>query len=243
MNNETNLDTSAGFIRELQIMDQAKNYNQWIFDSIKPYIGSRVLEVGCGIGTFSEKILETGASVTSIDVDERCVMQVEKRIKNQRLRTIAMPAERIENLGELFDTVVLLNVLEHIEDDSRLIKQLSAVLNGNLIIFVPAFQILFGKTDFLVGHYRRYTKASLLSIIRSAGLEIVTCSYFNSVGFFAWFLMNRVLSQKTKNPSSVQVYDRVFVPVVRLLERVIPPPFGQSVLLVANRSGTVPTQI
>lgn len=226
--------SSHSFISELEVMEEAENYNSWIFETIRPHLGSSILEVGCGIGTFTEKLLTTGARVTSIDIDERCLSYTARRLKSERLELHCMPAREAVTLKGDYDTVLMLNVLEHIEDDAELLQTLRTELSGRLVLLVPAFTFLYGKTDELVGHYRRYSKKNLVELVRECGYTKVRCHYFNSVGFFAWFLMNRIIRQETNTVGRVKFYDEKVVPLVSRMESIIHPPLGQSLFLTAS---------
>jgi hypothetical protein len=134
------------------------------------------------------------------------------------------------------ESVVYLNVLEHIEDhDGELVKAHKALLHGgHLLVFVPAFMWLYSEFDRRVGHVQRYTKRGLVNLVGSAGFSVVKAHYFDVVGIMPWYL-NFVLRKAEPRTASVAMYDKLVVPPMRLLEAIISPPIGKNVLLVARK--------
>ena len=137
-----------------------------------------------------------------------------------------------------YDTVVLLNVLEHIPDDRQALGDIyeSLAPGGKLVLWVPAFEALYGKFDQRIGHYRRYRRDELLALVHHVGFQQVAARYTNLPGFFAWWLVVRVLGRAPTAGRLASTYDRYFIPVIRHVERFVRPPIGQSLLVVAQRS-------
>ena len=135
------------------------------------------------------------------------------------------------------DTVVMVNVLEHIQNDREVLFQLCRILRpgGHLLIFVPALRGLMSKLDLLFGHFRRYHRAELLEKITQAGGEVQLCRYFDFLGVFPWFLLNKLMGATTFNPKLVHINDKFVVPISAAVERVISPPFGKNIILVARK--------
>jgi predicted SAM-dependent methyltransferase len=137
----------------------------------------------------------------------------------------------------MFDAALMVNVLEHIKDDKEVLELLHSVLNPNgyLLIFVPALQALYSDFDRAVGHHRRYHLKNLKEITETAGFEILKLGYFDWLGASAWWLVNVILQSKKINPKSAKLYDRIGVPVTRTIERIISPPFGKNLIMVAKK--------
>ncbi len=137
-----------------------------------------------------------------------------------------------------YDTVVLLNVLEHIPDDHQALGDIyeSLAPGGKMILWVPAFEALYSKFDQRIGHYRRYRRNELLDLVHNVGFGQSTARYANLPGFFAWWLVVRVLRRSPTAGRLASIYDRFFIPVIRRVERVVRPPIGQSLLVIAQRS-------
>ena len=135
------------------------------------------------------------------------------------------------------DSFLYINVFEHIEDDYAEIKMLSSALNqnGHIIIFVPALNALLSDFDKGIGHFRRYDKKRLRSLAEEAGLEIVTLKYFDFIGIIPWLINFKLLKTKKMNSSTINVYDKMAIPVIKFLETKIPAPIGKNLLLVAKK--------
>jgi len=129
------------------------------------------------------------------------------------------------------------NVLEHIEDDlaELVLVRDTLISKGRVLIFVPAMPILYGQFDKLIGHFRRYRKKGLKEKCEAAGLKVLKLQWFDMIGSFPWFIKYRLLRSVKMEPAAVGIYDRVVVPVARPLEKLVSPPFGKNLLLIAER--------
>jgi SAM-dependent methyltransferase len=135
------------------------------------------------------------------------------------------------------DSIVLVNVLEHVAEDRALLSDVHEVLTpgGTLLLLVPALSLLYGTLDVAFGHHRRYSKPSLADKLREAGFQILVLSYFNLPGILGWFLTGQVLRRRTLEPRHVRLYDRWVVPWLSRVEERWTPPFGQSLMAVARK--------
>jgi 2-polyprenyl-3-methyl-5-hydroxy-6-metoxy-1,4-benzoquinol methylase len=228
-------------LSNLYLLAGADNYNAWLFDAIKPYIGRRVLEVGAGIGTFTSYLLDR-EHVTAADLDEACLGELSRRfsgvgnVEVMRMDVAAIGAEQMEMLSRrMFDTVVSMNVLEHIEDDRLALKNLRSLVSaGHLLLVVPALPVLYGVEDREVGHYRRYAKKELIDKLSGAGWRVERIHYLNSVGAVLWLVKNRIMKSPVTSPVNVRIYDKLIVPFLSKLENFIPVPFGQSLVAISS---------
>jgi hypothetical protein len=137
-----------------------------------------------------------------------------------------------------FDSIVYVNVLEHILDDAAEMRTAFDLVapGGSLGVFVPAMSRLYGTLDYKSGHHRRYDKARLREVIAGAGFEIVDLRYLEVAGVFPYWLMYRVLHRQSLSSMSSGVFDRVVVPTSKFLQRVVPnPPLGKNLLAIARR--------
>ena len=233
---------SVGQLRELEVMSLAVNYHRWTYDVMQPYLGARVLEVGGGFGSFTELLLDR-TRVVSIDNDPACTAELRARF-GARCQVRILDADLVDPdlpsrlAGERLDTVVCINVLEHIEDDLAALRNLYHVLEpgGRLALLVPAHPSLYGTLDAIVGHVRRYDRGRLLAAIRAAGFEPRACRYFNSVGAVGRYVLGRVRRQQQTGQAQVRFYDRWVVPVLAPFERLVPPPFGQSLVVIGHKA-------
>ncbi|MEP7112621.1 MAG: class I SAM-dependent methyltransferase [Ilumatobacteraceae bacterium] len=229
-------EADQGLFDVLEDLENAKNYSEWILELIAPHVSGRILEVGAGRGTYSTYFADHG-HLTALEPSQAHSSALRERLKdhpnvvviNAKLDGTAAPGS--------YDTVVLLNVLEHIPDDHQALGDIyeSLAPGGKMILWVPAFEALYGKFDHRIGHYRRYRRNQLLALVHKVGFQQVTARYNNVPGFFAWWLIVRILG-KTPTGRLAAVSDRYFVPVIRRVERLVRPPLGQSLLVVAQRS-------
>jgi SAM-dependent methyltransferase len=225
--------------RELEVtldnLFDAHNYRQWIFDLIAPALGPRVLEVGAGHGTFTD-LLAHRRHVTATDLSPRCVKELEDRFDHRTDVTVLHCDLIGSREAGPFDTAVLVNVLEHIQDDAGALKELAAQLvsGGRLALWVPAHMQLYSDFDRSIGHYRRYTCPELDQKLVDAGFVVDEVRYVNLVGALAWWIVARQLHRAPTGKMGVTVFDRYFVPVLRRLEGKRHMPAGQSVLALAH---------
>ena len=231
-------EADAELVATLDSLDGARRYTEWIFGLVEPHLGDRILEVGAGHGTFTELLSRRG-HVVATDMSARCVEVLRDRYD-------ASPVVEVDHMdlstavtARTFDSIVLVNVLEHIDDDATALKELYAGLEpgGRLILWVPAFQRLYSDFDRRIGHYRRYHIRGLTHLLDDAGFEVVDARYVNVVGALAWWLVARRLGRTPTAEGGVRLFDRAFVPVLRRIEAGRRPPFGQSVFCVARRPG------
>lgn len=136
------------------------------------------------------------------------------------------------------DTVVMINLLEHIRDDLAALRGLSRILRsgGHALIFVPAMPRLYSHLDEILGHHRRYKREQLAAITKAAGLDIVCLRYFDLLGVLPWWLVNTLGGKSEFSPTLSVLYDRVGVPLTRMAEAIMTPPFGKNLLLVARKN-------
>jgi SAM-dependent methyltransferase len=218
-------------------MSRAKNYFTWQARLVLPHVGRRVLEVGCGIGNFTGMLLDRDL-VVAVDAEPECVEQLRERYAGRpNLHTVvAYDLAGLERFAP--DTVVCLNVLEHIEDDRAMLGQMASIVcpGGAIVLLVPMFPALFGPIDRNLHHYRRYTRRGVERLATENGLRIRRAQYVNLMGFFGWWLNARVLRMEEQSDGQIAWFDRLVVPVMSRVEGLAAPPFGQSMLAVMERA-------
>lgn len=224
----------------LETLAQAPNFNERVFRLIEPYLGSRMLEIGTGIGNFTEKLLRGGRSVVSLEPEAALLRQARKKLGERpglELHGGALGAGIPPFLkGRRFDAQVCLNVLEHINDDRAALKECLELLEpeGRLILVVPQYQWLFGSLDEEDGHYRRYSRAELKAKLLESGFEVIHEGCFNLAGIAGWLLNGRILKRRELPVSQMKLYDRL-APALFWLESLAGPPAGLSLFMVGRR--------
>ena len=226
---------------DLETMSEARNYQAHVFGLVRPHVGSHVLEVGCGIGTMTGQLLDIAQRVECIEPNLNCATRARDALAgNDRVAIRVCHLEecnRAELAQQMFDTVVCVNVLEHIEDDVRalaLFHDVVAATGGRVLIFVPALQGIYSQHDAALGHHRRYSKRSLRAAFAAAGLDVVALKYTNPIGLLGW-MYNLYISGNTEHTSSqVSLFERFVAPWALPIERVVPPPIGLSLFAVGR---------
>ncbi|HKE28874.1 MAG TPA: class I SAM-dependent methyltransferase [Bryobacteraceae bacterium] len=224
-------------VRDQQRMESAKRYFEWQSDLAERHLGRRVLEVGCGLGNFTQHLIDR-EFVVGIDVEPACVHNHRQRFRGRANVT----SEYLDVLSPEFlelrryqpQSIACLNVLEHVKDDALALQHMNAVLpaGGTAVLIVPAFKALYGPIDEHLGHYRRYTKRSLTQVAQTAGFEVRILRFLNSVGFFGWWCNAKILKKTEQSSAQIKIFDSLLVPILSRTERWIEPPVGQSLFTV-----------
>jgi SAM-dependent methyltransferase len=218
---------------------EADRYNGWIVDQVRPWAGRRILDAGCAIGNITRRWLDRDL-VVAVELLEGYVRRVRERLgahPNFQVFQYDLADPRVRELARFrFDTVTCFNVLEHVEADEQGLANFHALLQpgGHLLMVVPACRWLYGTLDAAENHYRRYRREELRGKVQRAGFRILRLRYMNFPGVFGWFVNGRLLRRRTLPPRQVAIYDRL-VSWIAALERVVPPPVGQSLVLVARK--------
>ena len=222
-------------LRRMAALDR---YNAFLFEVIAPYMGRRILEVGAGTGTITQ-FLRGRERVCATEVDAQYLQLLERRFEHDpQIRTSMFDLDKAvpaDVASERYDTVICLNVLEHIEDDGAALRRMCEVLedDGRLILLVPAHQFLFGTMDSAIGHYRRYARNSLRALLEREGFSLETDLMLNALSTPGWFLNGRILRRSSVPGFQARLANRL-VPLFRL-ERKLKLPIGLSVVAVAHR--------
>jgi SAM-dependent methyltransferase len=229
--------TGDGFaysgVENLEVMREAVNYNRYLLSLVTKQLGpdDHVLDFGAGTGTFAIPLHQSGVKIIAIEPDASLRSRLSGLGIDARVGIDAIPS------GSL-DVIYTFNVLEHIEDDAAVAHELARTLkpDGRLIVYVPAFAMLWTAMDRKVGHVRRYRRGGLASLLGAAGFRIVAASYVDSVGFFAT-LLYRLSGDRGAdiNRSLLRLYDRFLLPPSLLLDRLLGRFLGKNLLILARR--------
>ncbi|MGH3517270.1 MAG: class I SAM-dependent methyltransferase [Haloechinothrix sp.] len=219
-------------------------YRRYQYELISPHCGRSVLEVGAGLGEFAAQFRALDRLVVT-DVDPGAVGQMRRRFADRpEVEVRQLDVDHQLTLDRRVESVVAINVLEHIADDAGALRSLAGLVEpgGSVVLWVPGYQQLYGEFDREVGHVRRYTPTTLADAVRRSGLELEMVKPVNLLGGIAWWLAVRKGGSGSPNPKLVAIYDRWVVPVSRALERRVRVPFGQSVLCVARKPDAAASQ-
>jgi SAM-dependent methyltransferase len=218
----------------LEDLSQAVNYRRWLCRLALPWLGSDPIEVGSGIGDYAAEWAASVPRITASEADPGRLERLRARFgdaDNVTVRALTVPlTDRASH-----SALVAYNVLEHIEDDVAALRSFRGLLRpeGVVVLLVPAFEFAMSPFDRLIGHHRRYTRASLASALGAAGYVPHVCRYVNPLGLLAWVVMMRGLRRRPRAGLALRAYDAI-VPGLERLERLGDPPFGQSVFAVAK---------
>jgi SAM-dependent methyltransferase len=232
--------SSTYTLEDQERMTRAENYLAWQERLVRRELGRRVVEAGCGVGNFTGMLLDRDA-VIAVDPEPACIERLKQRYPDQHNLHVFSCDVGSPEFGGLArfrpDSCVCLNVLEHIEDDAAALRAMASVLvpGGVIVLLVPAFQALYGPIDKNLGHYRRYSRRSIIRLAERAGLRIRTAHYMNFVGFFGWWANSHLLRRQAQSEGQIGIFDRYLVPLLSRLEDWVPPPFGQSVFAVLEK--------
>jgi len=225
---------------ELDALAGARNYYRAIIGHFRPHFGRKVLEVGAGIGTFARQVLDETSveEMLLVEPADNTIPVLRERFAGDARITVRQSYLQQVSPQPSVDSLVAVNVLEHVEDDVGFLRAAHATLKpgGRVLLFTPALSQIFGTLDEAFGHFRRYTKTVLGERLRDAGFENVQLRYTNFPGIAAWYLAGHVLRSRTIALSDVRLYDRMVMPWVAAIERHWEPPIGQSLIAIATRS-------
>jgi len=223
----------------LEVLEGAENYNNWIASSLNVNVTHPILEVGAGIGNISKYFVNTGKLYLT-EIDEGMLSLLKKRFNkhtNVTIDKLDITKNPPKKYQSFFSSIIAVNVLEHIKDDDTALKMLNNMLRnkGELRILVPAKKFAYTRLDKELGHYRRYEKEELRAKLKRAGFKIKKLYYFNIVGLGSWIVRDKVEQKHIHlQAKHIALFDSI-VPLLRLLERFIPIPFGISLIAIVEK--------
>jgi 2-polyprenyl-3-methyl-5-hydroxy-6-metoxy-1,4-benzoquinol methylase len=229
----------------LELIAGATRFNEWMYNEIKPFLKGGLLEIGSGIGNISQYIINDGFQVTLSDYNSEYCDRLAKQFPgNSNVLEVLqidllLPdfTEEYVLLKEKFDSIVLLNVIEHIADDSTAIGNCKYLLKpgGHLIVLAPAYQWLYCRFDKELGHYRRYNLTKMKRLVK-AHLEIISSRHFNFLGVFGWLLFGKIFRKKMLG-SEMNSFDRL-VPFAKILDKLVLKSIGLSVIVTGKKENS-----
>lgn len=222
-------------ISTLESMSQADFYNKWTFSKFKKCLKGDILEIGCGIGNFTSTLAKFG-KVTAIDIDKNLIDKFKD--SNHYINAGFGDIEKGQYFFKKreFETIVCVNVLEHINDDIKALENMFKLLKieGVLVLLVPIHNFLYGEIDRSIGHFRRYDPKKIIRIMQNLKYSIVSYQKLNFLGAIGWFISGRILRNKQITEKKIKLFE--LISPLLYLENFIEPPVGTSVLIIAKRS-------
>ena len=226
--------------KDLESMSFAQNYSKWLVELCEPYLGSTVAEVGAGTGNLTDLFSRHPdiEKLIAFEPSEKMSTILNDRLNHNKRISIVNNTliDEKDNYNNSFDTIVYMNVLEHIKNDKNEILTIFNNLKekGYVCIFVPALSFLYSEFDKSIGHHRRYHKQQLIDLFQSQGFNIINVRYVDMLGIIPWYIAF-VLLRKGLNNNNTSIYDKIAIPIIRIVENIITPPIGKNLLLIAQK--------
>jgi SAM-dependent methyltransferase len=222
----------------LEGLAMAVNHRRWFVELALDYLGDHPVEVGSGLGDYALEWAPHFTQFTATEADTERLLQLKERlaeVPNVDVRQMLLPTDETND----YTGAVSYNVLEHIEDHVAALRSMARLVRpgGAIVLIVPAFPFAMSPVDIATGHVRRYTRRSMAATLHEAGLRIERLQYVNALGLIGYYMATSVFKLTPKEGPMVKFYDRFVLPVTKGAERVVRPPFGQSVFTVARVPG------
>src|SRR5258706_4028444 len=225
----------------LRRMSKLASYNAWLHARVDAFLGNRILEVGSGVGNQTRFFVDKERVIAS-DIESHYVRELKTKFgvrSNVRVASFRFPlseADRQDLASEKIDTIVCMNLLEHIEDDRGTLKDFASVLPpvGRLALLVPSMSKLYGTLDIYLRHFRRYDIEPLRALVEASGLTIESIRFLNRPGVFGWWLNSKVLKRKVLPKNQLAAF-RLILPLLKSEEKKAPS-FGMSLLVLARKA-------
>jgi len=223
--------------KQLHLVSSSKNWQNYWTNKIKPFIGKKTLEIGCGLGTNIKFLIATNKIkyLTSLEPDRDLFNKVKKKFKStNKIKIINKKLSKL-NVNRKFNCLIYADVLEHIKNDKKELIQASKFLkkNGRIIILSPAYNFLYSSFDKNVGHYRRYNK-KMIKNIKPKNLSIEKCYYLDSIGFFL-NLINKIFLKRNPKKNDFFIWNNFIIPLSVIFDFIFAYKFGRSIICIYKK--------
>lgn len=210
----------------LMDMNNARRFNKWMADQLRPHLGDRVLEIGAGIGNLTKQFIPR-RHYAATDIDPRALHYMKSFALGRPFMEIrhlnADRAEDFKGLEDAFDTVLIVNVLEHVTDEQATLKNIYGSLQtgGKIVVLVPQFPWLYGSFDEVLEHRERYTENKLRDSLSKAGFDVTRMFDFNKLTVLSWYLNGKILKRKRFSRFQLKILELI-MPLLRIFDRYLP---------------------
>ena len=227
-------------LHTLEVIAKADRFNRWMYDQFKRQLKGEILEIGSGIGNISRLVIQEGHFITLSDYNEEYCDSLKKNFaQNKNVReviSIDLLHPDFENkyaaYKKKFNSIFLLNVIEHLKDDALAVKNCSYLLReeGHLILLAPAYSWLYSSFDKQLGHFRRYRLDGLKELLKKEKFNIASGSYFNFAGISGWLLFGKILKQNMLSNSEMSAFNKI-VPLAKFIDKLVGKKAGLSIIV------------
>lgn len=231
-------------LHTLEVVAKADRFNRWMYQQFRQHLKGDVLEIGSGIGNISKLVIEDGHKITLSDYNEAyCTHLKENFSANKNVKEILqidllLPdfENRFFIYKEKFDSIFLLNVIEHISDDVAALKNCRFLLKpgGNLVVLAPANAWLYCTFDKQLGHYRRYSLQAMKELLTNEKFSILSAGYFNLAGIAGWLLFGKIFQRKMLGSGEMSAFNSI-VPIAKLADKITGNKMGLSIIVTATK--------
>ena len=222
--------------KELELFDKASFWRNYLYLYVKKFIGKKILEVGAGIGSFTEIYKKNNAEITLSEIDKSNYDLLKKKFNSDN--NIKVENKLVEEFNNSFDTIIYMSVLEHIEDDYKEIEKALSKLdtNGHLIICVPAHNYMYSNFDKEIGHFRRY-EIDFFNNLKLKNSKSIKCYFLDSMGHLIYFI-NKLIFSKEVYPSKIKIFiwDKIFIPLTFFLDFLTFYKFGKNIICIIKKT-------
>lgn len=222
----------------LEGLATAVNHRRWFVELALPYLGDNPIEIGSGLGDYALEWAPHVPRFTATEADPDRLVQLKERLSEHskiEVRQMLLPCGE----GGNYTAAVSYNVLEHIDDHVGALRSMAELVRpgGAIVLIVPAFMFAMSQVDVATGHVRRYTKKTMRAALTEAGLTVEKLHYANALGLIGYYTATSIFKLAPKEGPMVKIYDSTVLPVTKAFEKIVRPPFGQSVFAVARVPG------
>ena len=212
----------------LLTLSRAEKFNRWLSETVEPFVGQQVLEIGAGVGNLTSKFLPR-KSYYATDINPYYINMVENfKANNPYLEVAYLDLNDVSNLtdaNQKFDTIICLNVVEHLDDDEKALANIAGLLleNGKAIVLVPRGMWLFGSQDEILGHKRRYSEKMIKALASRVGLDLKSIIPFNRISTIPWYINGKILKKRRFSRFQILVLE-LAIPLLKIIDKYLPWP-------------------